>query len=718
MYRKDYTYQLERDSDSQVLTIQPRFGNDFAIVSTLENNQVFHRDKLSGSIELSGSDFDFVNDSAVTVKFTFIAYKKGVEQWRGKFFKTGCKFDKGKKLLEVQPEPIDKYDLLLAGLEKEFNLIDLKPQVSPVRIRRQGVIQTYGAGDGFLTNFVGSTYWEQQVVTPTSDDTTLTDYYYFSDMTELFCIPGNNLSPDVSGIYTRIGVTDHLLRDDGLYETEPFTIVDPQDPETTITTWKIRNVSTQVVVYEGEAGVPQFGTIFTSETSSSTCQVFQKKMYARLITNESLVSGTPTTLLNSSTEVDSDIVEANKNYTRGMPVDGNFIASINVDSTFDVYGQTDSVDCNNFLSTDYFHQPSPSPTTEKLYPVSRSSWSCFSLWFHYDDTLRTNQEDASVIITIQDAYRLGDVISILVNELDPSLTYVKNFNYSKFLHSTNPIDNMLFARYVIPKGNIIVGQYDTPAKRANIKLSQVFEMLWKTYRCKWFIDDQSRLRIEGISFFENGHSYTSEVIGIDVSGYTEPRTNIPWGYLQEEFSYKKNNMPERYITKWMDEVSLLFEGYPVVMLSDAVNQGQVEEEKISVFTSDIDFIIANPSEVSNKGFVIAVGELGDGISSVSFLDYTLNGQTYSMQNGHLSTPYLHENFHRYNLPCLDVRINEQTTTALSQKKNKTQNLEFAAAVDINPSSLIKTTLGTGSIETLSQGLETNTKKITIGYVAD
>ena len=51
------------------------------------------------------------------------------QYYKAKFMKTDCTFNDDDKLVTVQPETIDQYNDVLAGLEKEYNLIELAPQI-------------------------------------------------------------------------------------------------------------------------------------------------------------------------------------------------------------------------------------------------------------------------------------------------------------------------------------------------------------------------------------------------------------------------------------------------------------------------------------------------------------------------------------------------------------------------------------------------------------
>ena len=67
-------------------------------------------------------------------------------------------------------------------------------------------------------------------------------------------------------------------------------------------------------------------------------------------------------------------------------------------------------------------------------------------------------------------------------------------------------------------------------------------------------------------------------------------------------------MTARYQFGWMDDVTQLFEGYPIDIVAKFVNPDNIEEIELTQFTSDIDYILLNPSEVATEGFVLLAAE--------------------------------------------------------------------------------------------------------------
>ena len=110
-------------------------------------------------------------------------------------------------------------------------------------------------------------------------------------------------------------------------------------------------------------------------------------------------------------------------------------------------------------------------------------------------------------------------------------------------------------------------------------------MLRDCFRCYWFVD-RGRLRIEHVSFFRNGLNYLDLAdAGLDVSNIIEPKTEKPWTTAANSYYFDKMNIPEYIQFKWADSVSKPFEGYPIEVISNYVEKGNVEEVNVSRFSS-------------------------------------------------------------------------------------------------------------------------------------
>ena len=156
-------------------------------------------------------------------------------------------------------------------------------------------------------------------------------------------------------------------------------------------------------------------------------------------------------------------------------------------------------------------------------------------------------------------------------------------------------------------------------------------MLRDCFRCYWFIDNKNRFRIEHISYFMNGGAYPGTpnfpVVGIDLTQQVVTRNGKPWAYARNQYEFDKPEMAARYQFGWMDDVTELFDGYPIDIISKYVNPDNIEQIDVSQFTSDIDYILLNPGEISKDGFVLLAAK---------------NPQLDNTQTATIGTPYYNQ----------------------------------------------------------------------------
>ena len=255
----------------------------------------------------------------------------------------------------------------------------------------------------------------------------------------------------------------------------------------------------------------------------------------------------------------------------------------------------------------YYVQPTVYPNPE-LYPISRQVWGRMSYWFSFYRFDEADEIAGRKSFVLKNCYTLSSVISVLLNKIAPNITHDATVDYSAFLYGANPITGINQTLLITPKSNVISAGYDQPAQKATITLKNVTDMLRDCFRCYWFIDAQNRFRVEHIQYFRNGGSYSgSPVVGIDLTTQKVPRNGKEWAFARNQYKFDKPEMVARYQFGWMDDVTQLFEGFPIDIISKYVNPDNIEQIDISKFTSDIDYILLNPGEISKDGFVLMAG---------------------------------------------------------------------------------------------------------------
>lgn len=641
-----YRFFLQIGEDGTKQTVRPNYKDDLTLDYELETNQRFYRAKLSGKINFVRADYDIINDAPFDSEF-FLYIEKS-DDWgqtynqyyKAKFMKTDCTFNDDDKLVTVQPETIDQYNDVLAGLEKEYNLIELAPQIEFLTIRKRPLIQIYVPGDSIVSCFLGGTNWEQDA-NATTDQNALIQTYHFA----------------LCNILKEIQITSHGSPAviSGLYVGRMSTGISPDEfmgdlyPELNVNYYihiaqklvagglpiglagvEIRRRSDDVAMFRfTKITQKPFDTLEfdltavegSGATGTMHADMKSYNIYARYLVDVDKIDDLDTYPLSSD-----DIVDNNRNYRRaiGYAIDVAFISK-NFSDTPTEWGLADS--------GKYFAPPY-SIYGQTFYPIARSTWRYASLWFGFYLMDWILEEKARKAYTLRDAFTLSSCINVLLKEFAPGITHEATPEYSQFLYNTNnPISGKSFKLLISQKSNIINGEYKTPAQKAPITLQQIMTMLRDIYKCYWYIED-GKFKIEQVSWFRNGGSYGyNPIIDYDLTQLESVRNGKKLAFATSEYSFDKVEMPERYRFEWMDDVTTPFEGLPIEITSKYVTAGKIEEINISNFTSDIDLMLLNPGAISSDGFALfaAVTPSGGGQLELPFTRQTVDSVELFLQ---------------------------------------------------------------------------------------
>ena len=726
-----YRFFLQIGEDGTKQTVCPNYKDDLTLDYELETKQRFYRAKLSGKINFVRADYDIINDAPFDSEF-FLYIEKS-DDWgqtynqyyKAKFMKTDCTFNDDDKLVTVQPETIDQYNDVLAGLEKEYNLIELAPQIEFLTIRKRPLIQIYVPGDSIVSCFLGGTNWEQDA-NATTDQNALIQTYHFAlcNILKEIQITSHGSPAVISGLYTgrmatgasanvfegklypELNVNYYIYitqqRIDGLPFGAVVVEIRKQSDDTAMfryiksTTSPFDTLEFDLTAVEGSGAT---GTMHADMKSYN--------IYARYLCDVEKIDD-----LNTYPLPADDIVDNNRNYRRaiGYAIDVAFISN-NFSDTPTEWGLADN--------GKYFAPPY-SIYGQTFYPIARSTWRYASLWFGFYLMDWILEKKARKAYTLRDVFTLSSCINVLLKEFAPGITHEATPEYSQFLYNTNnPISGKSFKLLISQKSNVINGEYQTPAQKAPITLQQIMTMLRDIYKCYWYIED-GKFKIEQINWFRNGGSYGyNPIIDYDLTQLENVRNGKKLAFATSEYSFDKVDMPERYQFEWMDDVTTPFEGLPIEITSKYVTAGKIEEINISNFTSDIDLMLLNPGAISSDGFALfaAVTPSGGGQLELPFTRQTVEDVEYYLQNGYLAFINIQPTYWVYDMPARNFKINNAQSHAMGGiERKKKQTLNFpAGTTDPNPMQLVKTYIGNGQVDKLSVNLCSRNIKATLKY---
>lgn len=607
-------YKFELSANGTTQRAFPIYKDDLAKDFEKESNQEFFRAKLSGKLTFQRDDYTFIVSKAFDTQFIleiFISYDAGqswTSYWRGTFWKTDCDFDGDAETVIVQPTVWDQYNDVLAGMDKEYNLIELAPEILPVMADKRPMVQVYVPGQSVIGCFLSGMWWEQEAKPESNETKLVNDFKFALNKVMTIADVSGSMSPQLPNMFSKVfsgnarfnpqaqGTQEFIASGYKLVygygsgsggQQYSWTIVRTSD---NVSLWSlVAPNQTPPLLPVQITLTPVSGS---GASGNVTLFVHDLPVYSRFVLDTAQISGLDTYQI-----PDNDIVENNRNYTRviGYYFPDTIYFSTSLTSTPNQWG---------LYQPGQYYQPPYLDLSPELFPVARNAWGRVSIWFTFSAVDWVVEESGRQSFTIRHAYPLSSVISVLLAKIAPGITHAGTTDYSQFLYGTNLID-ITQTLLITPKSNIVTAGYDQPAQKAPITLKNVTDMLRDCFRCYWFIDKQNRFRVEHIQYFRNGGSYSgSPVVGIDLTTHPVTRNGKAWAFARDQYKFDKPEMAARYQFGWMDDVTQLFEGFPIDIVSKYVNPDNIEQINVSKFTSDIDYILLNPGSVSKDGFVL------------------------------------------------------------------------------------------------------------------
>ena len=717
------------DADDNFSACEPKVDDSTALDFAREGNEIFYRGKLNGSLT-----FRFEFDAIIALGYNYEHrivlqwYDAQNDEWKnvwmGRFALTDCEIDYDTKTITVTPSTLDRYTKILDNLDKDYNIVKLAPALQPVNILIRPCLQVYLFGSSKIYNYVGGNSWDSSCDAVLSTDDLAT--YKFEELRDCLWFTGTYKTGVYAGkkaiFYGRflflgsdvtIPMDGRVYNDDGTFTEEEgaFTLFIHHDIGHK---WLFSITETDTAdlaiacFYDDRSGIDN-NESYTEGNIFEDTYLRWDRIFGRTICNTDLndvtISGTTYSLYPIAA---SDMAGANLNYNKIMQ---KAFATIypSIDTSLDPTSwPQDTFDR-------YFVKPQNTPT-RIYFAASPDEWMDVAFWWYAGAQESEVEEKLTTARTIRDAYDYRQTIFRLLGKADVNPPLI----ISGCLGGSNDYVGTRTNLIITPRSNVISSYYDTPAQNAPISLAKIFSMLKQAFKAYWHIDGNGNLHIEHISYYDNGLNYTDSpqlLVDLESELHTNTKNNKVFG--QNKVKFDKQDMPEQYTFGWADAVTRPFTGYPINCLDAYVQKGTKDEKVIGDFDSDVDFVLSSPNDVSKEGFFLfALPAIeGGGYSTTLKIDkVTITdeiGDTYevTIQNGDAAFVKIHETWWRYSLPCENVNINNEDTTAKTTGRFKVQNVEFADTVmaeilkDIdNCNKVIRTQQGDGHIKTLSINL--------------
>lgn len=694
-----------------------------------ESGQEFFRISLDGKINLFGSDYEIISQSNIEDQLIFIVdkynntSKKWVEYYRGEFSKTDCKFDHDKKKCELKTTAVDGYTEVMNKYENTYDLIKLAPEISKINLHKRSLMQVYISGTNSISNFFGGIYWEDDVNEAIDDYDTLVNKYYFSYIKagNEFYVRGAGIS-DVNGVYAGTngywscwnGYTCYMGTDTPM--TKAYIYIKRNSDGAvlyqSVKQWMFTNAGN---CYIGRENIEMVNVSNPSDKFTIESP-FLYHIYQRLLCDVDTISDSEG-VKNTYNLPSDDFVTDNRNYKKCIGLTGGlFFCTSRTVTEPTKYGLNDY---GEYFTNEFI--PASAGIGRPL-PISKNSWANASLWYVYDSYYEHFEERLRKQYTLKDSYSIGAAIKAILKKIDPNITHEPTSEYSQFLYgSSNPLGMKRFYVYITQKTNILKGDYDRPAQKAEASLEELMKMLRDCFRCYWYIED-NKFKIEHIYFFMNGGSYSGKSnYQLDFTKLTDQFNKKLSSYFQSEIEYDKSDLNQRYEFAWMDDVTDLFGGNTIDVKSNYIQKDKTEEINIGQFSSDVDYMLFNPSNFSEDGFALLC-PVKNG-STLELPIITVNGlvdenkdiYTAVAQNWYASWIYL-QNFYLWDMPAYSIESNVLNYLyARDIKKCMKHTIEFPTEEDLDELELIKTAFGNGKIDEISISLDTRMAKVNLLY---
>lgn len=698
-----------------------------------ETNQEFFRVSLDGKINLFGNDCNFVKTSSIEDSLIFIMNKyssksnKWARYYKGTFNKSDCKFDYDKYKCELKLNCLDEYTNILNNYENTYDLIKLAPSITKINMYKRSLIQIYVLGANTVTNFFGGTSWEtevNEVIDINQEGINKMNNYHFAYIKAANEFYINNAKiRDVNGVYAgengawkqQNGYTcyfdwDSTIKKGYFYIKRDKDNLNLYKSKINFSIENPKNVFIQVGSVIEMYNIIDPSDVFTIDNP------FVYHFFARLLCDVDSITTSEATQTTYDLLADDNFITGNNlNYKKCIGFEGGLFFCTT--ATSDEPTKFGINDYNKYFTNQFI----PSSTgLERPLPICKSTWANASLWYVYDSSYELLEKALRKQYVLKDSFSISSVINALLKKVDSTILHSPTKEFSKFLYDENmPLNLTRFYIFITQKTNILKGNYDQAAQKAEISFKELMEMLRDCFRCYWFIDD-NKLKIEHISYFMNGGSYSSNINNqFDFTKYNDQFNKKQISYFQSEIEYDKSDLNGRYEFDWMDDSTEIFSGLTIDINSNYVQKDKTENISISKFSSDVDYMMFNPSEFSNEGFALLCAIKDNSSYSLPIIKATLkdeNEDTFStyVQNWYASWPFL-INFYMYDMPASNITCNKTEVSIKAIKKSMTHTIQFASEEDINELESIKTNIGNGSIDEISININTRIAKVKLVY---
>lgn len=272
--------------------------------------------------------------------------------------------------------------------------------------------------------------------------------------------------------------------------------------------------------------------------------------------------------------------------------------------------------------------------------------------------------------------------------------------------------NQHAAILIAQKSDVITPAASNPATIGELSLSEMLEMLSVTHQLFWDIDDAGFLRIEH-------WSYWTAQAGMDLTAEEDVVERLRYEHLSEA-------IPRIERAQWMEAQGRDFVGRDIVYSGPCVrvlNEEGVEEYSPGRVTTDVSFVLNDPTAIAKDGFVLMASVYDGAVYNVIIDTGAITGNLIT--NAPLSWANLQRDFWTYNRFLPSGEMNGQFTVFEGYLPNIEQK-DVSAPVcctlyNFNARDYLTTNLGTrigvaqAMVESVEHDLTTGRATFVIRY---
>lgn len=705
-----------------------------------EANQEFFREALEGELVLTGEDYPKVAGASLEAKFILLIFHKETSEitnfFTGYFTKVNCSLDYAKRSCSIKLPKEDMYTSLLVRYEEVQDLYKLGVPTNKVALTKRPAIQLYIAGSSKVTTALDGTYWEGEVTEEQIDEEQLDKKYHFvwnNSFNEFILKTGYPYYEELAYFAGSFNNGEHAVYDStGKYKCR---IIIAEDPGLIGVHYRLQVIDTETdnILYVSQSPfIPNkedrfelnVGTYALLEGIQQTVNIevlAKNAVYARVICDVSTftdLNGVEHTTYNIPLE---DFVLDSRNYKKCYGINfGELISAYATSVKPTKYGK------NDFGL--YFSKPIIQlPENTNVIPLDRSQWVNTSVWYKFSEAYPNLDKALSKKYYLKDAYHIADAIQAILRKVAPGVVHKAEPEYSEFLYGSvsdllPPLGMTLF---ITQKTNALKGEYDQAAQRAETTLEDILGMLQKCFKCYFWVEN-NKLRIEHISWFNNGGSYIENSPAwsqLNLVDLQDKFNRKPILFYQSELRYDSLKVPFKYSFGYADEQTEIFNGVSMEVVANYVDPTKTEDITVSNFAVDFDYMLVHPSGFSEEGFALIGAQLQNGeyvcpIVPLDVEDEDGNMYRLTVQNGYFSWPKLLR-YYMYDLPALTIKgqyVKDLTPHSLT--KFMQQEISIPKPRNFDYKQAMRTYVGVGSIQSVSIDLDSNMLTLSLTYQAE